>query len=503
MFRTSANKGAICLLFLTYGSRAAEFDHALIIVTDDLGTDKVGAYADDAENAGESRPETPTIDLLAAAGVRFSDAWANPMCSPTRATLYAGEYAYRTGIGKVIDESSTTRLGTTQATLAKLAGNSGVRAGLFGKWHLGETSSSPDAATATPLSIREYPIQVGFYQFAGHMEGEVESYTDWLYTVSTPANTSATRYTTTATDLTESATDRTTSDALAWLTSQSSAGQRRIGVVSYNLPHATMAADGSWSWADAATSCGATASADEVENFRAATECVDDAIAELLAGTPDLEHTLVVFIGDNGTDESVSEGAFADGRGKGTIYENGIRVPMILVDGAALADTLDLGAPVNGGDYAFETGLVVSTPASVVDIYATVADYLSLSSTSCTVGSTCARDSVTMRAALTGDTPVRNSTWTENFSRTSSGRYTGNAAVRSGDYKLIVKVAASASSCRRYELYDLAADRWELDNLYNDAAYATEQAALLSLLSAHTTVMSTSTANWMPSTTCS
>jgi len=478
---------------------AADFDHALIIIVDDVGTDKIGAYAADVANPGEDRPDTVNVDLLAGAGVRFSDAWASPSCSPTRAMVYSGEYAYRNGVGAVIKEGSSTRLGTSRSSLAKLATDAGLKAGLFGKWHVGETSTTPDAPTSLALSYKEYPIQVGFSYFAGNMDGELSSYTNWLYTQSAPSGTSS-RYSTTATTVTTSATDRTTDDAEAWMSTQSSLRKRRLTVVSYNMPHATKNSSGNWTWQDAASSCGVSPTSDEVANYRAAAECMDDEIAELLAGTPDLDRTLVIMLGDNGTEAAVTEGRFDDGRGKSTVYESGVRVPFIVADGAAVEAAL-AGAS-GGGSGLVDVGAVSPDPASVVDIYATVADFLGLSSSSCTVGVSCARDSVSLRSVLQGGAPSRDEVWTETFSRNSAGKYTGSAALRFGDYKLVVRVSSAASPCRSYELYDLTADRWEEQDLADDPAYADELDTLVDLLDQHATTMSSASVKWLPSGVC-
>jgi hypothetical protein len=66
----------------------------LVIVADDLGVDRVGAYG---EHPNPGR--TPNLDRLANAGVLFRSAYANPLCTPTRATLLTGRYSYRTGMG--------------------------------------------------------------------------------------------------------------------------------------------------------------------------------------------------------------------------------------------------------------------------------------------------------------------------------------------------------------------------------------------------------------------
>ena len=63
----------------------------LLIVGDDIGYEAVGA------NGGTSY-ETPTLDRLAQTGLRFTHAYAQPLCSPTRASILTGKYSARHGI---------------------------------------------------------------------------------------------------------------------------------------------------------------------------------------------------------------------------------------------------------------------------------------------------------------------------------------------------------------------------------------------------------------------
>ena len=48
---------------------------------------------------GSDTPTTATLDALAARGVSFNNMWAQPVCSPTRATMMTGRYGFRTGVG--------------------------------------------------------------------------------------------------------------------------------------------------------------------------------------------------------------------------------------------------------------------------------------------------------------------------------------------------------------------------------------------------------------------
>ena len=57
----------------------------LVILIDDLGVDWVPVYG-----YAPDPPQTPNLDLMAQQGIRFTNCWSNPMCSPTRASAVTG-----------------------------------------------------------------------------------------------------------------------------------------------------------------------------------------------------------------------------------------------------------------------------------------------------------------------------------------------------------------------------------------------------------------------------
>ncbi len=112
----------------------------------------------DAGCYGNRFNETPNIDRLAAQGMRFTDAYtASPVCSPTRVSIMAGQYPARVGINDFIPghqrpyEKLKTPVNRTQylplevTSLAEALKPAGYATGYFGKWHLGGREHFPDA----------------------------------------------------------------------------------------------------------------------------------------------------------------------------------------------------------------------------------------------------------------------------------------------------------------------------------------------------------------------
>lgn len=118
----------------------------VFILADDLGWADLPSY-------GNAFHETPNLDRLRAEGMLFSNAYAAaPVCSPTRASIQAGQYPARLGINDFITghwrpyEKMTVPKNRTQylpdslTTIGEAMKAAGYATGYFGKWHLGWTS---------------------------------------------------------------------------------------------------------------------------------------------------------------------------------------------------------------------------------------------------------------------------------------------------------------------------------------------------------------------------
>ncbi len=122
----------------------------IFILADDLGWADLPAY-------GNRFNEAPNLDRLAREGIRFTDAYAAcPVCSPTRASIISGQYPARVGLIDFITghwrpfEEWTVPINRTQYlplelhTMGEIMKEAGYATGYFGKWHLGGTGYYPE-----------------------------------------------------------------------------------------------------------------------------------------------------------------------------------------------------------------------------------------------------------------------------------------------------------------------------------------------------------------------
>ena len=113
----------------------------VLIMADDLGAETLGCY-------GNTVNSTPRLDQMARAGARFENAFATPVCSPTRAMILTGLHPNRTGIlerlDSPLDAERNNRLPTHLPTFARVFRAAGYVTAIAGKWHLGDFQAHTD-----------------------------------------------------------------------------------------------------------------------------------------------------------------------------------------------------------------------------------------------------------------------------------------------------------------------------------------------------------------------
>lgn len=320
------------LTFLGCSSSTEESDsktfgkkpNIILIIADDLGLD----YAPNYINAG-IKAKMPNIEKLAKDGLTFQNLWSYPSCTPTRASILTGKYGFRTNVTKVGDVLSTDEIIIQKLLERQPVGiyNSAV----FGKWHVSE--------------LQNHPGKIGVKNYAGLLSGAAPSYWDWNFTENGETTRSKEYTTTKFTDL-----------AIDWLEDQDNPWFLWLA---YNAPHtpfhlppANLHSMGEL------PSDEASVAANPVPYYMAMLEAMDTEIGRLLGSlsAEQRKNTTVIFIGDNGTPQEVAQ-LYPKYRSKGSIYQGGINVPMIVA-----------------GRSVGRVGQSEDALLHVVDLFATIAD---------------------------------------------------------------------------------------------------------------------------------
>jgi arylsulfatase A-like enzyme len=405
--------------------------NVLIVVADDVGIDLVGAWG------VADAPPTPTIDKLALNGVRFTRAYAQPVCSPTRATILTGRYGFRTLIGSPIRANNFSfALPLSERTLAEVlaSGTSlAIANGAIGKWHLGSLA----------VGGASNPALQGFQWFAGTLANLAgnESYFSYMHTVNGVEQLSA-RY----------ATSEQTDDAIARIHAMS---EPWFLYLAYNAPHQPFHAP-----PPALHSYALSGDPDATPQLhaRAAMQALDTELGRLLASIPAavLARTTILLLGDNGTDSPVAEAPFAPERVKGTMYEGGVHVPLLA-----------------WGRRVASPGRVCDALVNTVDLFPTVLDLFG-DQADIALPKQLPIDGVSLLPYIVEpfQRPLREYVYADRFSPNGPGPYAFlDRMVRDQRWKLIVSAGAGD------ELYDVGDDLVEGDNLLEHELDAEQLAA--------------------------
>jgi arylsulfatase A-like enzyme len=402
--------------------------NVIVILVDDLGQTDLSCY-------GSKFYETPHIDQLAKDGVRFANGYsACTVCSPTRAALLTGKYPARLRITDWITGHERPKaklkipdwqkfLPFEEITLAEQFKSAGYATASIGKWHLTPALKEGDEAY--------YPEKHGFdVNIGGYARGQPPSYFSPYKIPTLPEGPKG-----------EFLTDREANEAVKFI----EANQAKPFFI--YLPHyAVHTPLGGKPEVIAKYQAKADKTPDLLQKnatYAALVESVDDALGTIRAALKRLkleENTIIVFTGDNGglilrNDKATDNSPFRVG--KGSAYEGGVRVPLIVCWPGVT-----------------KSGVVDPTPAITVDIYPTMLELAGVKPMQSLV------DGISLAPLLkSGAKPDRDAIFWH-YPHYHPGGATPYSAIRSGDLRLVHFYEDG-----RDELYDLAKDVGETKDL--------------------------------------
>ena len=384
----------------------------LFIIADDLGKDAINGFTE-----GNIKPNTPNIDAIRNNGISFTNFWANPTCTPTRASIITGKYGYRTGVKAVGDELSI--LETTLQKYISTQTNNKYASAIIGKWHL----------SGSNLAIN--PETFGIDYYAGLIRGAVNDYYQWQLNEDS-ATTQVTEY------ITETFTDL----SIDWINQQS---KPWFMWLAYNAPHTPFHAP-PINMHSQGNLPAYNNGLDPIPYYMAAIEAMDFQIGRLLDAIPEVErnNTIIIFIGDNGTPNQVAQNPYSSATVKNTLYQGGVNVPMFISGNTVSRSGTD-------------NNLINST-----DLFATIAEIAGISVNEI-------HDSKSFKPLLTSNNN-NNTIRDYQYSEMDNGT-TDRWTISNGEYKLIV------SAVGMDEMYHLVVDPYENNNLLNGTLSTIQQNA--------------------------
>jgi len=417
-------------------SQVRQHPNVLIILTDDQGFGDLGIN-------GNPHVKTPVIDHFAKENIRFNNFYASPVCAPTRSSLMTGRYSLRTGIRDTYNGGAI--MATGEVTIAEMLKQADYKTGIFGKWHLGDNYPSR-------------PNDQGFDESVVHLSGGMGQVGD----ITTYFRGDSSYF-----------------DPVLWHNGKKEAykgycsdifASRAIDFITrnhdspffcylaFNAPHTPLQVPESYfrrfRKIDPSAGFGidknttVQMSENEKEDARkiyAMLANIDDNIGKVLHKLDELNltnNTVVIFMSDNGPQQKRYN---AELRGlKGSVYRGGVRVPFYLRYPALFKGNKD-----------------IEISAAHIDILPTLAN---LCHVEIPKGETI--DGKTLLPVINGEhVDWENRSlffyWTRRYPELYN-----NMALQKGKYKLVGHTDYN-SNIKEFELFDLATDPSEQNNLVN------------------------------------
>ncbi len=375
----------------------------ILCMTDDQG------WGDVSYN-GLQQIQTPNIDAMASAGIRFNRFYAQPSCSPTRASVMTGRHPNRMGVFW-----PGMKLRHEELTIAQAVQLAGYTTGHFGKWHLnGVAGAGKVIPDSDPLSPRHCGFDESF-SLSNYFEADATFGHNGV-----PEKTTG--------DGSDTIVDR----ALKFIGSATAAKRPFLAVIWFGSPHAPYqptAAD--------LKAAGGSAYFGEMLG-------VDRSLGTLRAGLSKMglaDNTMLWFSSDNGgwidPAHPDARGTNVDLRGrKGDVLEGGIRVPGFIVWPARIKQPM-----------------ITEFPAGTVDIFPTLVDLLHIK-----LDHPVPLDGISLLPMIDGKMTRRPQAlgfWQYSGNLPEITTDSGPSAWNDNQYKL---VKTAANHC---ELYDMSLDRSE------------------------------------------
>ena len=286
--------------------------NVILILADDLGWTDLGCYGSDLYRS-------PNLDRLAADGVRFTANYsACTVCSPTRAALLAGQYPARLhvtdwipglppGNPKLLVPDFTKHLPLEETTLAELFQAAGYRTASIGKWHLG--------------GEEYYPTKHGFdLNIAGDDSPQPKPGYFAPYAIKTMEQGPAGEY----------ITDRLGAEAAEFIRTAAGAGEPFFLYLPHFAVHTPIQAKRGLIQQHEAKVTPALKHQNAA--YGAMVQSMDQTVGrlrKLLKKLKIVDDTIIVFTSDNGGRIPTTSNAPLR-FGKGSAYEGGVRVPLII-----------------------------------------------------------------------------------------------------------------------------------------------------------------------------
>lgn len=360
----------------------------ILWIADDLGAISSDAYGD-LYPGRSSAADMRVMRQVCSSGVRFTQAWSSPMCTPTRGSIMTGRYGFRTDLGGAQTDTGNQQpdINLIEASwslprLLALYGDPSLQLASYGKWHLG---------VGNAIGGNCAPYVFGWKHYAGKIkDSQLVDYEDWTANIAGPPVVPQTLCEQSEVHVAAGigrpayATAYNVDDAIAFV--QSVGTQPFVLWLAFNAPHSPWqipppvgALGPVWSepahgfpsyaaWHAQAREClvdtpngpqTCPGTSQNVEWYEAMASNMDvefDRLMQALGAQSGAipEDVLVVAIGDNGTDFRAMPDAVGGQslppnmvlRSKQTVYQQGVHVPLCAA-GAGVAFSGDVADPVN------------------------------------------------------------------------------------------------------------------------------------------------------------